>query len=50
MRIKQSENKVLWYLIDKDEKIISVEWTKAKAIQALRELNWKESKIHKDAK
>jgi len=50
MRIKQSENGHQWLVLDKNDEIIFVSISKADAIQAMREMMWRESKTHRSIK
>ena len=42
MRIEKGQH--LWYIRDKEDKIIHVAATKPQAIMAMREMQWKEAK------
>ena len=47
MRLKQSDNKFHWMVVDDSEKILYFSVSKVKAVKALRELMWTESKNYK---
>ena len=53
MKIRQSDNKKLFYVINSDEKIVYSSMIKEKSMRACKELSWMESTNvvkHKDIK
>ena len=47
MRLKQSDNKFHWFVVDDNDEIVYISTDKVKAITALRELMWTEAKRYK---